>query len=191
MGSTINCFLLEPVEEAEAFLRRYRRNEESPCPTRFGYHNVSVSIGRHPWQPPEPDLNGYGGEVSHDDHRWPKTCPCGYVFKPEDHWQVNIRRLHRRSDNGELVTIDQAPAGAMWYADWYSDMKGPDGRTLVVRTPAGDWIVDGPASNSKKPWTRTGIPPKVTAHPSIGMGSDAKGRWTYHGWLRDGVLVEC
>lgn len=191
MGSTISCFLLEPVEEAEAFLRRFVFSSQMACSRAAGYHTQEVSIGRLPWSPPDPDLNGYAGDVPHDDPRWPMTCGCGYAFGDKDEWQVNIRRLHRRSDNGELVTIDKAPPGAMWYADWYPNMKGPDGRTLVVRTPAGDWIVDGPASNSNKPWTRTGTPPRVTAHPSIGMGEDAKGRWTYHGWLRDGVLVEC
>jgi hypothetical protein len=79
----------------------------------------------------------------------------------------------------------------MWDAWWYSDKhKGPDGKCLVVRTPGGDWIVDAKAIDGNG-WTRTGTPPKVTANPSIGIGHEEGKPWTYHGWLRDGHLVEC
>lgn len=186
--SIIECFFLEPTDQAEESLRRYCSG--SDCPGDWSYHNVDVVIGRTTLAD---DTNGSGGDRHpHDDPRWPKSCTCGYVFKDEDHWQHNIKRLFRRSDNGGLTTLRGAPVGAMWYADWLP-WKGPDGHCLVVKTPAGDWPVDGPASNSKSKvgWQRSGTPPNVTAHPSIGMGQDDKGRWTYHGWLRDGKLVEC
>ena len=40
------------------------------------------------------------------------------------------------------------------------------------------------ARRAERPWTRTGVAPKLTAQPSI-LCQD------YHGWLRDGVLVPC
>ena len=83
----------------------------------------------------------------------------------------------------------------MWYADWMGqNYIGPDGHALVVRTPSGDWAVDGPSSGGGK-WTRTGTVPNITVTPSIVMGphKDAEGKILkpgYHGWLRDGALHE-
>ena len=108
-----------------------------------------------------------------------------YLFQPGDAWQHNLKRLFT-SDSGLLTTLENSPVGAMWYADdWYPDpWIGPDGKCLVVRTPGGDWIVDGPSSTGGF-WTRTGTVPKVTANPSIHFPGQ------YHGWLRDGFLTEC
>jgi hypothetical protein len=95
------------------------------------------------------------------------------------------------------VEIKAAPVGAMWDADWYEGSKlkdgrlynrNPDGVTLVVRTPGGDWIVDGPSFANREEvgsWSRFGTLPNVTATPSILIPGK------YHGWLRDGQLVEC
>ncbi len=193
MGSTINCYFMELADQGETSLRRYvPSSADNSCSLAFGYHNAEVSIGRHPWDPPDDckDSLGYpGDQPPKDDPRWPKACPCGYVFRPADQWQQNIRRLYRRVDTGEVLPLRKAPVGAMWYADWYHGMRGPDGHTLVLKTPAGDWIVDGPSEKGKG-WQRTGTPPKVTATPSIGMGKAGGKGWTYHGWLRDGKLVE-
>lgn len=121
------------------------------------------------------------------DPRWPKACECGYVFQPEDRWQDSNHRFYRRTDTGELHLLSSAPVGAMWDAVWYKDIKTykvrQDGIMLVVRTPGGDWCVDGPSNNGNG-WERTGTVPKVTANPSISMPD-------YHGWLRDGYLVKC
>lgn len=93
--------------------------------------------------------------------------------------------------------IPPAPVGAMWDCDWMRDHKmdsglaynrNPDGVVLAVRTPGGDWVVDGPSFCNRVEsgsWSRTGTIPNVTATPSI----DIPGK--YHGWLRDGYLVEC
>jgi hypothetical protein len=96
-----------------------------------------------------------------------------------------------------------APPGAMWFADWLLNEDGtmrsrpghrpPDGHVLVVRVPSRlcigrDWNVDGPANNCPG-WTRTGTPPNVTARPSIGKYL-ADGSFDYHGWLRNGELVD-
>lgn len=98
---------------------------------------------------------------------------------------------YRRTDTGETFALGQAPAGAMYYADWMSSV-GPDGHCLIVITPYGPWNVDGgfliPAAGN---WTRTGTPPRVTARPSIGQGQKPDGSWTYHAFLTDGQLVDC
>lgn len=195
--STIQCFLLEPSDQGEKFLRRFvfSRNMPTTCLGSKSYHDHSEVIGRGPY--PEPDSNGtYLRDFPDDDPRWPTHCACGYKFAPSDERQANIRRLFKRSDTGELVSIEHAPPGAMWYADWYPESyRGPDGHTLMVKTPAGDWLVDAPSDtavgNKGGGWQRTGTAPNITAHPSIGMyGPDGK-RWAYHGWLRNGTLVEC
>lgn len=192
MPSVIECFLLEPTGEALEALRRYAGVPDGRrlCEP-FGYHNASAVLGRIAY--PLSEHSGAGMHANdHSDVRWPKSCHCGYLFSDKDAWQYNIDRLYSRSDTGELVTLDDAPAGAMWFAPWYeSHIKGPDGRCLVVKTPGGEWIVDSIASNSKTPWTRSGVPPRVTAAPSIGIGVGPNGGYKYHGWLRDGRLVEC
>jgi hypothetical protein len=94
--------------------------------------------------------------------------------------------MYRRVDTGELHILGAAPVGAMWYASWLVGLEKYDrgsGEVLVVRTPGGDWVVDGP-SNTGGHWTRTGVPPEVTASPSIICGD-------YHGFLVKGFLEKC
>lgn len=117
--------------------------------------------------------------------------------------------IYRRSDTGEELALNDAPVGAMWYADWYLSedgerkhhliQPGPDGHVLVVRTPGGDWCVDSRASNCTMPdddehhcWVRHGEPPNITVDKNghtcrAGAGSIAVG--DYHGFLRDGHLT--
>lgn len=197
----IQCFLLEPTDQAQRSLRRYRGRPAGACPLPHGYHNAEVVIvAAEPFVQPEGRSefsNGWGNDSHpHDDPRWPATCGCGYAFgADDDEWQLNVSRLWRRSDTGEVLELDAAPAGAMWYAPWYENVyKGPDGRCLVVKTPGGDWIVDSKASNGtpdQPGWTREGAPPRVTARPSIGIGHGPNGGFRYHGFLTDGRLEEC
>lgn len=130
-------------------------------------------------------------------------CPCGDPNCPVREPEVPI---WKRVDTGEEFLFDDMPAGAMWYAPWYEDVyKGFDGRCLVVRTPAGDWIIDSEASNctrkgdkSHRCWCRDGVTPNITVGKSgntcaAGAGSilintDNK---SYHGFLRNGFLEEC
>lgn len=192
-GDRIQCFFLTPTERALESLRRWRSGDGVNCPVPGNYyHNAYNAIGIVPWSE---DHDGHHDDgFDHADPRWPTVCPCGgYTFTPDDNWQHCRNRLFARSDGGRDTTIGDAPVGAMWYADWMpEDYRGPDGHTLVVKTPGGDWMPDQKVGNPPKPWTRTGTPPVVTAQPSIGIyeGRDKK-RFRYHGWLRDGWLVEC
>lgn len=181
----IQCFFLEPIDKARAILRRYKLGEEGKClsPTGYGYHNASVNIDIIDWDLAEGGL--CADDFDHEDPRWPKSCECGYEFIDSDMWQHARTRLHSRSDGGLDTTIQAAPTGAMWDAEWLPDnRRGSDGVALVVRTPDGDWQIDGPSSNGGNGWKRTGQIPDVTARPSILMPN-------YHGWLTNGVLIEC
>lgn len=187
--SAFTCFWLEPVARAERMLRRYYLTDggtQSECSTPTGYHDVHVVVEQVDLPLDKP---GSGDDRwPHDDPRWPKACACGYTFAERDHWQHGVHRLYERSDTRELISLwgGRVPPGAMWDADWMGDdYRGPDGRCLVVKTPGGDWCIDGPASNGGR-WTRSGTPPKITANPSIAVGDPQR----YHGWLRDGVLVD-
>lgn len=184
----IVCFFLTPTPEADVSLRRYTLHPEGGACN--GYHNVSTAaLYRVPF-PLDNNLHGWA-RLSDDraprtDPRWPTLCACGYVFKDDDQWQVNTQRLFKRSDTGELTTLREAPLGAMWDAS-YLDEKGPDGMSLTVRTPGGDWHVDKPMRGEAAAWTRTGTPPYITARPSIFFIEKP----SYHGWLTNGVLREC
>jgi hypothetical protein len=196
----IACFLLTPIPFAARTLRRFAFSAASGVPAcPYGYHDATAPLDRVPLALGEP---GSGSDAwPHDDPRWPARCRCGYAFRAEDTWQVNVTRLYARSDGGPETTIEAAPVGAMWYADWYVERRrdrtpgpgtglGPDGRCLMVKTPAGSWNVDGPSSSGEG-WTRTGTPPVVTATPSIWVGKPEtvppKG---YHGWLNNGYLSD-
>jgi len=182
--SEITCFMVEPTERASRWLRRFVFN--SSCSSRTGIHDAQVAIEEAPLVRTERGTFCVNPmEWPHDDPRWPTHCACGYEFGENDEWQLNYHPIYRRPDTGEEFTLGlhQTPPGAMWYADW-SWHKGPDGRCLVVMTPGGEWMIDAPSSGGN-PWTRTGTPPLVTANPSILIPGH------YHGWLRDGKLVEC
>lgn len=199
MGSRIQCFMIEPTGRQRRSLRRFAsqrydsvvdgravylagEEERVKCPGRFSYHNASVLLDEV-----AADDSPIGDTWSHDDPRWPKACECGYVFADFDRWQLFRESLYRRPETDELVVLREAPVGAMWNATWFVDrghFVGPDGRSLVVMTPGGEWNIDGPSNNGPG-WTRSGEPPNVTASPSILIGT------RYHGWLRNGWLEEC
>ena len=176
------CYLLEPAPRVLIGLRRFTFQSAGPCPLRPYGHDAEVPLEALPLPVSEIPVTTMGEEMR-EDPRWPLACKCGYVFQPEDQWQRTVNRLWRRSDTATLTTLAAAPPGAMWDATWYPMSmapNSPDGRRLVVRTPAGDWLVDGPSTNGPG-WTRTGTLPQITVRPSIAQPG-------YHGWLTDGVL---
>lgn len=201
---TVRCFMLEPIERAQVGLRRYTHWDKSP--DQHHYHSalnqISECFSRIVM---EPDGQWVFRHVeplmpSHQDPRWPTHCKCGYGFLESDEWQVFTRTLYRRSDTGELTTIDDAPPGAMYDALWIPWWGGPDGLSLMVKCPNGaSWWIDGRASNCTMPdddthrcWIRHGDPPRITVDKAgvtcaAGAGSIQAG--DYHGFLRDGVFT--
>lgn len=206
MAEPITCFFLTPTDRYRVSLRRFvfSTAPHGACSASgHGYHDASVVVGEetHAQAPAcpsrchcdDPACEGKRMPVALEDPRWPTHCACGYAFAAADEWQVNYDCVHTRSDGCPACTLRDAPAGAMWDAFWMpAPRRGPDGLSLVVRTPGGDWMVDGPSHHAdgsvqaSPGWTRTGTVPHVTASPSILMHRDG-----YHGWLRDGRLVPC
>lgn len=204
MADPIKCFLLEPTKLYQCELRRYRsdwRDNEpkAPCALPMGYHDASVLITPQIELAEQPASSSNG--LPHDDPRWPTACGCGYVFRPEDEWQVNWSTLYRRSDTSELVTLREAPAGAIWDAVWYPEKwRRSDGHFYICRTPGGEWSIDGKCSNCTRPnephecWVRHGVAPNLHVDKAgntcaAGAGSIIAGGW--HGFLHNGFLVQC
>lgn len=216
----VTCFWLEPTDRAEVGLRRFSNVSGTPCPLmpgKFSYHQAMLILGDAPLLSypgrdaiPSARRGHYyelpGGAFGvpdfawppRDDPRWPAACTCGREFAPEDAYQDWHEALYRRADNGETVTLRDAPDGAMWDAYWMP-RKGPDGRSLMVKCPGGgEWNIDSRASNCTMPddsehrcWVRHGEPPAITVDKNgltcaAGAGSIQAGG--YHGFLRGGVF---
>jgi len=150
------------------------------------YHNALVHFDDYEY-PVKAIINSFQSEVEQlkSDPRWPTHCHCGYAFVPQDYRQLFVDRLYRLPD-GKEVTVEEAPVGAIWRAWWFEESPswaGPDGQCLIVKTPGGDWCVDGPAKDGSH-WKRTGTPPNISVTPSILI----EGK--YHGFLTDGVLKD-
>jgi hypothetical protein len=218
----IKVFWLEPTTDKRLSLRRWSADGRGPCPShpssdpKYSRHQASVVIGD------EPDAGLPSGDVHpHDDARWPKQCACGYAFADDDEFFLDRNNLYRRSDTGELTTLRGAPIGAMWDAHWMSSecWRGPDGISLVVKTPGGDWCVDHEASNCTRTqwgpkeidgklhnkvwlgrthycWVRHGDPRTGNVHVDKSGDTCAAGAGSiliggYHGFLHNGELVQC
>lgn len=232
-------FWLEPTEFERVMLRRYRSDrvvtpdgsvvKREGCPLPWSYHNKSVAIvdqrPREGHSIADPDYlqeQGVYSAPSKDDPRWPPHCDCGFAFLAEDHWQVFPELLFSGAPDGNLYTRHDAPIGAMWDASWLRDHEpfvGPDGISLQVKTPGGDWSVDQEASNCTRTqygpkeingrmcektwlgrthycWVRHGDPRTGDVHVdkngetcAAGAGSILQG--SYHGFLHNGHLTSC
>lgn len=208
----IQCFMLEITGECARYLRRYERRDyskdEPPSCTQsgMGIHEAMTRIENDDLVPHAVHKGCFtpklGQHCDRADPRWPTHCVCGYEFKPEDEWQLFYNNLYRRVDTGEIMTLRDAPVGAMWDATWSpASRRGPDGRSLHVKTPDGEWCIDARARNCTMPddnvhkcWVRHGEPPLITVDKNghtcaAGAGSIAMPR--YHGFLRQGFLEEC
>jgi hypothetical protein len=173
MREGIRCVFLTPTARVSVILRRYA--SPSKCKqSGMGCHDASVTIG-------EADDDGSRAlerQHAHDDPRWPAQCPCGYRFTETDARQCRHEDLFRLGDTDDLVTLRDAPTGAMWFAPWMSDIdewRGPDGQTLVVRCPGKhDWVVDARASNCDSPCANCGV--AYSAHKQFGAYCSAAER---------------
>lgn len=193
------CFWCERTDLYRRSLRRFQHtNGERVCPVH-GYHTAHLAIEDVPARDEE-----YEGDTRlgwpHDDPRWPARCACGYEFQEEDEWQVSEKRLYRAPD-GALYETSELPPGAMYESRWLAAVGwvGEDGRSLSVVLPDGShWCVDSKASNCTRKdehrcWVRHGVPPAVTVDKNgntCQAGAGSVGTPRYHGFLRDGVLVE-
>ncbi|HEX7126433.1 MAG TPA: hypothetical protein VF406_11795 [Thermodesulfobacteriota bacterium] len=141
----------------------YNPGHDAAVPIEDGIAEDYIENGRRYWR-------SSGEEVPRTDSRWPTTCRCGYVFAPDDQWQVAAERIYTRADTGAEVTLRDAPIGACWRAWWLEDVGGwskPRYGALIARCPGGhDWTITGPASNGPG-WIITGELPRITARPSI------------------------
>lgn len=149
------------------------------------------------------------------DPRWRTTCDqCGGPLPEQAYRQTDATPLYRRLDTGEVLTLREAPDGALWVA-WWFNWKGPDGLCVVAKCPGGsEWIIDGVASNCPhrtglrsaeydpdpasgpqhhRCWVRHGSPPGVitidkNGHScAAGAGSIVAG--SYHGFLQNGAFT--
>lgn len=197
----IRCFHLVQCQPTRTrrWLRRYN---SADCPLPQGYHNAQHLLGDF-----EGEKDVWPAKLPGGMPTWPTACACGYKFTPEDAAQFFSRRLWQRTDSGEVMTLEESPPGAMWYADWYGESfpHGPDGRVLIVKCPDGwEWNVDSRASNCTLPqdnahrcWVRHGTPPNINVDKNgntcqAGAGSILTGRaQPWHGFLRNGFLEGC
>lgn len=200
MTNQVEIFFLAPTDKV---VRSLRRVGGEPCQAGpFTVHTASVVVDT--FVSAEIPVSGEVGPPR-DDPRWPLACEqCQQPIGAGGFWLVDHDRVYRTAD-GQEMTLDTAPAGACWNAQWYGDRyRGPDGRSLVVRLPGGwrnDWIIDSRASNCRRPadypgkcWVRTGRPEDGTLDVrscGCGAGAGSISTKTYHGHLRSGFLIAC
>jgi hypothetical protein len=185
-------FLIEPTVYCRKSLRRHFNSEGKPLPDPNHYHDAEVVIDEKFFAGEEDPEGGTLGDEYRDDPRWPKSCACGYVFTPKDHFQMNVTRLWEGAPDGELYPIRENPPGAIWAADWFpvegpnGNYTGPDGKVWCVMLPGGvEWIIYSYASgNPKSKWHVEGAVPNITVSPSIAQVG------VYHGFIKGGVISE-
>ena len=199
----IKCFLIEKTNDTFRFLRRYASGSECPA-EGYSWHDAEIPIEDGIG---DADQTRGGADdillIKELKDQFPEKCKCGYEFKETDIWQI-FRERKYRDERGNFYTLNNAQVGAIWRATWYEDMPsmcGLDGKAYMVKTPGGDWHIDGQASNCTKPednvhkcWCRHGEAPNFTVDKNgntcnAGGGSILKGN--YHGFLRNGYLINC
>lgn len=205
------CYMLKPSGRYKRSLRRFTWSKDKKCSLPgFAGHNAEVFLDVVEGQAP------IGDDWPHDDPRWPKTCACGYEFKPEDEWQLFRRELFLLPD-GREVTLEEAPAGGMMEASWYlgegvtledikakpnlwgmsaqwrdkSIQKGSPLMPIVVKLPGGTpWCYMQGATNGSgrgDGW-RSGW--DFSGDPPNVTCSPSIASPEYHGFLRGGVLTD-
>ncbi len=192
----IECFMVHPKGGGYVALRRYSYKE---CPGAKKYHDATAHTGEIApiTRDPATASKNITPAIWYDGHaKWPKKCAeCSYVFDLHppradgvsdvsgyDLWQVTIDEIWEASD-GRQWLFDDLPPGAMYDAFW-TGWRGDDGIALAVVLPGGQqWYVDAPASDGTRHWTRTGVPPVVSATPAVQVAG-------WHGHLTHGHLAD-
>ncbi|HEY3781459.1 MAG TPA: hypothetical protein VGL56_10275 [Fimbriimonadaceae bacterium] len=108
------------------------------------------------------------------------------------------------TDDADMDKSRMLESGAMWYAPTgYAsriEPHTPDKRILCVKLPNGHtWVIDHKANNCTRKddyvhrcWVRHGEPPNITVDKNgdtCGCGCSIQSG-DYHGFLRNGVLVD-
>ncbi len=192
----IYCFLIEDSGRDQVSFRRWTRRRADTtgdCPVHGRHAAVRISFHRSE-EPATSRISRHDDEsFAPDDPRWPSTCECGYRFADDDHFHSLREPLYvgppPDQDAMMLVTLNQAPPGAIWRAPWleeYRQSRGPDGHSYVCMLPTGPWLIDGVAKGGKR-WTRSGDPPRFTVRPSV-IHLRADSLEAYCGLLTDGVV---
>lgn len=107
----------------------------------------------------------------------------------------------RGPDNRELYIIDPDrekvgyPHGALirhpgaMYRWPEHDVDGRECWVVVLPNRAGAWWTTYKSDDGASClWEVSGMPPKLTVHPSINAG-DGPGPGNWHGWIKDGALT--
>jgi hypothetical protein len=196
----IKCFLLEPNGMEFRSLRRYSSAGSCPLmPGEYSYHNSQIDM------PAGPDDGEWGNSpLAKWLDRFPQKCECGFKYTDNNsNRQLFSENQYICSEKaGEIFSIRDAPAGAIWRVPWYEDIKdmcGTDGKSYICMTPGGQWCIDSRAKNCGLPndsnhkcWVRHGEAPVFTVDKrgvtcNAGAGSIQAGN--YHGFLINGFLV--
>src|SRR4051812_23370227 len=143
----IRVFWLEPTDQTRFWLRRYRSNvvispdgdriERPGCPLPgHSYHDARTLFIESIALAEEAESDSLL-KPSDDSPQWPSHCGCGYAFAADDDRQFFSGRLYSGAPDGQLHTLQDAPAGAMWDASFGrhepgDPWTGPDGISLVV-----------------------------------------------------------
>jgi len=201
-GPPVACFMVLATDRQ---LLWGRVREDGECAAeegqehRFGHHAM-VALGDARVDKREDGFIAPTPWERYGDADWPAECVCGHAFTPEAERNTIGRQLWRHAETGETRPVDGMASaelelwgpGAMFDA-WWLPWKGPDGLSLSVMLPRGGvWHIDGFAGGEgprRRPWSRTGAPPRVTASPSIWSHPNEGPPHEYHGRLHDGVLV--
>jgi hypothetical protein len=184
------CFLLDPTDMMQVNLRRYKSLSPRSCSGPWGQHDAQHLLGNEKIGPAMSLYATENGPIELSDSRWPVKCDyCDYRFKDDDHKKYFTKPLYRHAATGELMTLQDAPIGAMWFADefnqYYENRKGADGRTLIVRTPGGDWCIDDRASNCDSPCKNCGVP-YILHQKGQGCGCYQDSKPGHKCWVRHG-----
>lgn len=197
----VRCFLLDPLPLTRVGLRRYvcRTDGTATCPARqwgcdsgcrwlFYAESYKISSPTNPrdWLYADHWISDLSIPRTHP--LWPTTCEgCQQPLPEEACWQIFRTHAYQRRDTGEILTLRDAPPGAMWDAEWMSDWwKGLDGRAMTVKCPNGhEWIIDGRASNCDSPCKVCSVP--YHAHQTATQGHPYKdARPDHRCWVRHG-----
>lgn len=190
----MKCIFIEETNEFKIYYRRYSSGSKCKTSTCTHDYKEEIDIVVSEKQPASSPID--------IDNTKRNKCSCGYEFTKEDDCQKFVDRVYINKADGKKYTLIDAPIGAMWYADWMNDIfPGPDGRSLCIRTPGGDWMVDSIASNCDKPnnkihrcWVRHGTPPMIHVDKkgnTCNAGAGSIGMRNYHGFLHNGELTGC